>query len=326
MTTNRRTILRVAAAGALAGVTRLAPAQEDKGAVTVLVGAGSTMDYTARMVADQLREGLNRPTIVLSKLGAGGRLALNELKHAPPDGRLLMFSTSSPFAIYPNIYTKLEYDPVTDFTPIAGVTWFDVGIAVAPQLKVENMAQLISWVKAQSGPVVYGCAPGNGSASHFAGIATSVALNLPLTPVPYKDSGPAVTDVITGRIPLLITGTGALVEMHRSGRLRVVGTSGDTRSPQIADVPTLKESGVDVRIVNSAGLYGPAGMSADLVKRIYAATMPMLERADMRDKLVIQSMVPNPMTGKQLADSLAEERKRYAGLVKASGYVPEAAS
>ena len=97
-------------------------AQDDKTPITILVGAASSMDFTARLVADHLREALGRPVVVLSKLGAGGRVALNELKRAAPDGRTLMFSTSSPFAIYPHIYTRLDYDPVADFTPIAGVS------------------------------------------------------------------------------------------------------------------------------------------------------------------------------------------------------------
>jgi tripartite-type tricarboxylate transporter receptor subunit TctC len=128
----RRSTLQGLAAGALSLAAGRAFSQDDKSPITILVGAASSMDFTARLVADHLREALGRPVIVVSKLGAGGRVALGELQRSAPDGHTLMFSTSSPFAIYPNIYNKLGYDPVTDFTPIAGVCWFDVGLATGP--------------------------------------------------------------------------------------------------------------------------------------------------------------------------------------------------
>jgi len=324
---NRRSVMRTLVAGAASiGAPRLF-AQDDKSTVTVLVGAATTMDATARLISEHLREALGRPVITVSKLGAGGRLALNELRRAPPDGRTLMFSTSSPFAIYPNIYTKLDYDPVNDFIPIAGLCWFDVGVAVAPSIGVTDIHQLIDWAKARTKEgtnVVYGAAPGAGSSSHFAGIAMALATGVPMTPVQYKDSGVGIVDLAAGRLPIMITGTSPLVEMHKSGKIRLVAVSGEQRSPLVPEVPTLKESGLDITIQNSAGLYAPAKMPRALVERLYAATMPMLHKPDMRDKMVGQGMVPAPMDGTQLAASLAGERKRYAALVKASGYVPEA--
>ena len=127
--TTRRSTLQNLAAGAAALAAPSIFAAEDKSPITLLVGAASTMDFTARVVGEQLHDALGRTVIVVSKLGAGGRLALGELKRAAPDGRTLMLSTSSPFAIYPTVYTRLDYDPVADFTPIAGVCWFDVSLA-----------------------------------------------------------------------------------------------------------------------------------------------------------------------------------------------------
>jgi tripartite-type tricarboxylate transporter receptor subunit TctC len=321
--TSRRSALQGLAAGALAAAAPMTFAQDDKSAITILVGAASSMDFTARLIAEQLREVLGRPVIVVSKLGAGGRLALGELKRAAPDGRTLMFSTSSPFAIYPHIYTKLDYDPVTDFTPIGGVSWFDVGVATGPLTGASDMRQLIAWTRAKGNAAVYGAAPGAGSSSHFVGIATALATGVPMTPVQYKDSGVGILDLAAGRLPIMITGTSPLVEMHKAGRIRLLAVSGEQRSPLVPEVPTLKEAGVNVTIQNSAGLYGPAKMPRELAERIHAAVLPMLAKPDVREKLAGQGMVPSPLTGPQLAASLAEERKRFEGLVKASGYVPE---
>lgn len=321
----RRQVLRTLAAGAATlGVGRLA-AQDDKSTVTVLVGAATTMDATTRMLSEHLREVLGRPVVTVSKLGAGGRLALGELRRAAPDGRTLMVSTSSPFTIYPNIYTKLEYDPVADFTPIAGLCWFDVALATGPSTGATDLKSLLAWCRAKGPEALYGSAPGNGSASHFAGIGLAQATGLPLSAVPYKDSTVAIGDLITGRLPMLITGTGALTEMHKAGRLRVVATSGESRTPLASDIPTFREAGHDVVVVNSVGLYGPPRMPPDLVARLAAALQPWFARSDQRDKLLGMGMTPKPMTAPQLAASLAEDRARFAQLVKSSGYVPETA-
>ncbi|HSH89358.1 MAG TPA: tripartite tricarboxylate transporter substrate-binding protein [Ramlibacter sp.] len=321
--TTRRSTLQGLAAGALSLAAGRAFSQDDKSPITILVGAASSMDFTARLVAEQLREALGRPVIVVSKLGAGGRVALGELKRAAPDGRTLMFSTSSPFAIYPHIFTKLDYDPVADFTFIGGVTWFDVGVATGPATPAKDMRELIAWAKSRPAPPAYGSAPGAGSSSHFVGIAMSLATGVPMTPVQYKDSGVGIIDTAAGRLPIMITGTSPLVEMHKSGKIRLLAVSGEKRSALVPDVPTLKEAGVNVTIQNSAGLYGPAGMPREMAERIHAAMMPMLSKPDVLQKLAGQGMTPSPMTGPQLAASLAEERKRFEGLVKASGYVPE---
>jgi tripartite-type tricarboxylate transporter receptor subunit TctC len=323
MKATRRTALKAVAAGAAAIAAPSLMAEEDKSVVTILVGAASSMDFTARLVAEQLREALGRPVIVSSKLGAGGRVALGELKRSPPDGRTLMFSTSSAFAIYPNIYRKLDYDPVNDFTFIGGLCWFDVGVACSLQSGIGDMKQLLAWAKSKGKDAVYGAAPGAGSSSHFVGIATSVATGVPMTAVQYKDSGVGLLDLVSGRLPILITGTSPLVEMHKSGRIRIVAVSGEQRSPLVPDVPTLAESGVNVTIQNSAGLYAPAKMPREMAERIYAAMTPMLSKPDIRAKMAMQGMVPAPLTGSQLAASLAEERKRFEALVKASGYERE---
>ena len=321
--TQRRTVLQGLAAGAAALAAPALLAQDDKSPITILVGAASSMDFTARLVAEHLHQALGRPVIVLSKLGAGGRVALGELKRSAPDGRTLMFSTSSPFAIYPHIYTKLDYDPVTDFTPIAGISWFDVGLATGPMTGANNLEQLLAWAKKRPDGAVYGAAPGAGSSSHFLGIAIAQATGIDLRPVQYKDSGIGILDLSAGRLPMLITGTSPLAVQHKAGKIKLVAVSGEKRSPLVPDVPTFKEQGMDVVIQNSAALYGPARMPRELVDRIHAAITPMLSSPDALSKMAGQGMAPYPMTGKELAAWLAVESKRFAGLAKASGYVPQ---
>jgi tripartite-type tricarboxylate transporter receptor subunit TctC len=319
----RRTVLHSVAAGAAVLAAPVLRAQDDKSPITVLVGAASSMDFTARLVAEHLKESLGRPVVVVSKLGAGGRVALNELKRAAPDGRTLMFSTSSLFAIYPHIYTRLDYDPVADFTPIAGISSFDLGMATGPMTNAADLKQLVAWAKGQGPNAVYGDAPGAGSSSHFVGIALAQATGLPLKPVHYKDSGVGVIDLQAGRLPMLITGTSPLAVQHKAGRIKLLAVSGEKRQPLVPDVPTFREQGFDVVIENSAALYGPAKLPREMVERIQAAIIPMLSQPAALEKLAGQGMMPQPMTASQLASWLAVERRRYEVLAKASGYVPE---
>lgn len=321
MTTRRETLKR-AAAMAVASIAGPALAQDDKSTVTVYVGASSSMDFCARLVAEQMREALDRPVITMSRLGAGQRLAMGEVKKAPPDGRSLVFVTNGPFAIYPHIYQKLDYDPDRDFTPIIGVSKFDVAIATGPQTGATTLKELIDWMRARKSETVYASAPGNGSFSHFVGIATSLTTGLPMEHVPYKDSGAGGLDLAAGRIPILITGLSSMTALHKSGKLRLLAISGAERSPLVPEVPTLREAGVNISRSTTTGVFGPAGMAPDLVERLRASIAPMLTNAVVVEKLGQYAMTMWPKTGREMAESIREERAYFGRLAKESGYVP----
>jgi len=321
----RRTLLKTLAATALSIGGSRGFAQDDKSTITLLVGAASSMDFAARIIADQLRESMGRTALVLSRLGAGQRVALGEARRALPDGRTLVYATSGPFTIYPHVYTKLDYDPDRDFTPIAGISSFDVAIATGPATGAADLKQLIAWAKARKGDAVFGSAPGNGSLSHFVGISVGLATGVAMTHVPYKDSGVGIVDLASARLPIMITGLSPLVELHKAGKIRILAVSGDQRSPLVPEVPTLKEAGVNVSSTTSTGLFGPPRMAPELVQRLHAALQPMFASPGLKDKLAQQGMTLWPANAQQLASLLVDERKRFEVLVKASGYVPEAA-
>jgi tripartite-type tricarboxylate transporter receptor subunit TctC len=319
--TTRRTVLR-GLAGAAAALAGPAFAQEDKSPITVLVGAASSMDFTARLIAEQLRQSLDRPAIVVSKLGAGQRLALGECKRAQPDGRTLVFATSGPFAIYPHVYSKLDYDPVADFTPIVGVSKFDVAVSTQPKMTGANTLQeLVAWAKARKpGDAVFGSAPGNGSLSHFLGLSIGLATHTQLTHVAYKDSGVGLLDLASGRLPMMITGLQPQIEFHKAGKIKILAVSGDKRSPLVPDVPTLQEAGINIASSTSTGVFGPAGMSPELVKRIHDAIAPMLSNAETVQRLNQQTMTIWKASPTELASEIRDESQHFAGLVKASGF------
>ncbi|MFZ9299031.1 MAG: Bug family tripartite tricarboxylate transporter substrate binding protein [Hylemonella sp.] len=325
MNTRRATLKTIAAGAACLASPGLLRAQES-GAITILVGAASSMDITARIIAEHYKEALGRTTVVMPKLGAGQRLALGEVRRAAPDGRTLLFATSGPFSVYPHIFTKLDYDPTADFTPIAGVSYFDVAIAThTPTSGATDLRQLIDWAKNQGSKAVFGSAPGNGSLSHFVGISIGMAAKFQWTHVPYKDSGVGIVDLAAGRLPVMITGLQPLIEMHKAGRIRILAISGDKRSPLVPEVPTLREAGVPISSTTSTGLFGPAKMPPEMVNRLHDALQPMFAKAAIRERLTQLAMTVWPQTPAQLSAHLAEELKRFEVLVNASGYQREPA-
>ena len=320
----RRVVLGALAGTPIALAARRAAAQDDRQVITVFVGAASSMDFTARVIAEQLQTSLGRPVIMQAKLGAGQRVALGEARRAAPDGRTLVYATSGPFAIYPHIYTKLDYDPDRDFTPIAGISTFDVAISTGPLTGATTLKEMIAWARAKGPDAVFGSAPGNGSLSHFLGISVNLAADLKMTHVPYKDSGVGLIDLASSRLPMMITGLSPQVELHKAGKIKLLAVSGETRSPLVPEVPTLKEAGLNLSSSTSTGLFGPPRMAPELVQRLHAAVQPIFSNAATQEKLAQQGMVPWQRTGAELAASIVEERKRFEMLVKASGMQPEA--
>ena len=323
MSTRRQVAIGLAGS-ALFGTLVSAAAQDDKAPIRLLVGlaAGGSNDVAARILADKLKDLLGRPVIVENRLGAGQRLALGELRRSPPDGRTLILATNSPFTIYPHIYTKLDYDPVKDFTPVAGVTRFDIGFATGPFTGTTDLRQWIAWAKSNPSQTSYGT-PGAGTLPHFLGVAFAQAIGLNMPMIPYKGGAVALTDLVGGHLPLLIDGLSDMIEMNRSGKIHVLAVAGDVRSPLLPDVPTLKERGIDITSVITVGVFGPAGMPADVVRDLNAAITKAVKSPEVIERFSHNGLIAAPAQPQELAATLAAESKRLDVLVKASGYVAE---
>lgn len=322
MQNSRRLAIKTIAAG-LAGATSWSHAQDDKSPITILVGAPTAIDATARMIADAMRESLGRPVIVSQKLGAGQRLAVNEARRAAPDGRTLVFTTSGVMTLYPFIFKKLDYDPETDFTPIAGIASFNVAIAVSAASGITSYAQLIEHLRKQGPGATFGSAPGSGSLTHFIGTAMARQSGLQLTHVGYKESPAGVVDLLGGNLPVLVTGFPALIELHRAGRIRMLAVAGEARTSLAPEIPTFKEVGLNVSGTTTMALYGPARIPAEIVQRWNVALQPIFSDPSVKQKLEGQAVSLSPLSPQALAQLGRTERRFMGEMVKASGYVPE---
>lgn len=318
----RRHVLAATLGSLLAFGSGSALAQDDKAPIRLLVGlaAGGTVDIAARLVAEKLSASLGRTVIVDNKPGAGQRLALGELRRAAPDGRTLMLTTDGPFVINPHIFRKLDY-AATDFTPIAGVADFDLGLGVGPKVDIKDMKQFLAWARTNK-TVIYG-SPGNGTLPHFSGVALGQAAGVEMTHVPYKGGTPAAQDLVGGQIPSLITSLNDMIELHRAGRIRIIAVSGEKRSQVLPEVPTMIESGVNVSGTVKIGVYAPAGLPPALARQYEQAILAAVRAPDVREKMLQNSMNPAPLAGEALAAAARAEVKRLEPIVKASGYQPE---
>jgi tripartite-type tricarboxylate transporter receptor subunit TctC len=305
----------------LAGTAAPAMAQ-DKTPIRIVVGvqAGATTDMVARLLAEKLRESFGETVIVENRPGAAQRIALGEVKKANPDGRSLLIASSAAFSIMPHIYgDQLGYDPVKDFTPITRVVAFQVGFGAGLHTGATNVAEYLAWVKKSPANLAF-ASPGAGTSSHFAGLMLAKATGVPLTHVPYKGSAAALSDLMGGHIGMLTTAFSDLPQLHKEGKLRIIATAGNSRSPQAPDVPTLKEQGIDVGFDVAFDLYTTGNVPPEMVKRLNAVFVKAIQAPDARQKFDSIGLQTAGTSAEELAALQAAETRMWAEPVKSSGY------
>jgi tripartite-type tricarboxylate transporter receptor subunit TctC len=238
--------------------------------VRILVGfsPGATTDLLARVFARQLSQNTGQPFVVESKLGAGGAIAAQEVARAPADGYTLLVTTSSTHSVAPAMSTKLPYNTVTDFTPIAHLADSPLVMLASPTIGVKNVAELIALARQKPDSLNYSSS-GVGTLGHLTTEAFKAQAGISMTHVPYKGSAQAIPDLMNGNVQITWDSIGTGLAPAKDGRVRALAVSGPRRSPLAPDIPTISESGLPgFSVVFWFGLYGPAGMSPQLAQRI----------------------------------------------------------
>lgn len=315
--------LAAAAVTAIASFATPSAFAQDR-ALRIWVGfpPGGSVDTIARLLAEKLKVSLGQNVIVENKPGAAGRLILGELKRMPPDGQNLVLSPSGATVIAPWLYNNLPYDPIKDFTPVARVVNFDFAITAGPAAPAGDIKSVLAWMKANPGKANYATS-GAGTVPHFTGVLLSQVSGVPLTHVAYRGGAPAAQDLIGGQIPLMVDTASETLEHHKAGKVRILAVTGDRRTRALPDVPTLKESGIDVSAEAFFGLYGPAGMPADVVARIDRAVADALRDPALQDRIYGFGLVPSHASSAELAASQAAHLRRWEAPIKASGFKAE---
>jgi len=309
---------RLIALALLTGLATLAQAQ-DKPPLRILVGfaPGGSADVLARMVADGLRDDFG-PIVVDNKPGAGGRLALNLVKAAKPDGQTVIVLPSGPMVLFPHVYKKLDYDPVRDFTPVSQIARFQFGVVAGPATGAKTLAEMNALAKAKPGASSYGT-PGAGTLPHFMGVLMEQSSGITLNHVPFQGGAPANNALLGGHIDYKFDVVSETAELHRSGKVRIIGVTGGQRDPQVPEVPTLKEAGVNMEATAWFAMYGPAGLKGEALTRLERAMMKMVRDPAMQAKLRALGYDPIGSGSADLAAAQKVDLARWEKPIKATG-------
>jgi tripartite-type tricarboxylate transporter receptor subunit TctC len=302
----------------LAGFAITAIAQ-DKPPLKILVGfpPGGSADVIARLVGDALRDDFGT-IVVENRPGAGGRIALAAVKAAKPDGQTVIVLPSGPMVLFPHVYKKLEYDAVKDFTPVSLIAHFQFGVVSGPASNAKSIAEMLSKAKADPKTATYG-SPGLGTLPHFMGVLMEQSTGVPLTHVPFQGGGPANTALLGGHIGYKFDVVSETAELHRAGKVRIIAVTGDTRDPQVPEVPTMKESGVNMVATAWFAMYAPAGIPPDALARLERAMAKAIRQPAMQDKLLKLGYQPVGSTSAELAAAQRADLARWEKPIKATG-------
>ena len=286
---------------------------------------GGSADTLARVLAQQLA-GIAPTVIVDNKPGAGGRIALEAVKNSEADGATLVMTPASMVAVYPHIYRKLPYDPVTDFSPVGRVAAAPFILAVGPQVPVEvkSLSDFIKWGKANPTLASYGSS-GAGSIPHFTGVALGKAAGLDWAHVAYKGAAPAMNDLLGGQIAANVSVMSNALPHVQAGKLRALAVSSVQRNSALPSVPTFAEAGVkEAAAVEWFGLFAPARTPADVINRLSQALNAAERSKPFQDALAKGGFdAVGADTPSTFANVLKADIQRWGQIVKSSGFTPE---
>jgi tripartite-type tricarboxylate transporter receptor subunit TctC len=319
-------IVRTALAAFCLAIPAVTGAQAQPGGEPIRIVSpyppGGVGDAVARLIAEHIKTDLGRPIIIENKAGAAGRLGVQFVKSASANGDVLLFVPIAPMVMFPHVYENLGYDPAADFAPISQIATFDLGVAVGAAVPAKSLKELEAWLRANPGQATYGT-PAAGSLPHFFAVLFAREAKLDLRHVAYKGNPQAITDLIGGHLPMHFTSSQDLVETHKSGRIRVLATSGDKRSIVLPEVPTFAESGYAIRGHGWYGLYAPAKTAQDVLARLNKAVVAAIRKAEIQDRLTALGLQPTGSSAAELARVQKADSEFWGPVVKASGFKPD---
>jgi tripartite-type tricarboxylate transporter receptor subunit TctC len=285
--------------------------------IIVPFAPGGTADTLGRLVAQKVGESLKANFVVENRGGAGGALGSDLAAKAAPDGYTLVVSGIASHVIAPLLPQGTPYDPVGDFTHIAMFGGPPAVLAVHPSLEAKDLRQLVALAKAK--PLSYG-SPGNGTQGQLVAELFKQRAGIDMQHVPYKGASGAVTDLIAGHIPVISTTLTTAASQIRAGRARALAISAAARLPEFPDVPTYREMGYpDLVATVWFSLSGPANLPDEIVAKLNTEVNRALDLPDVRERLKPEGIVPQRMSAREFSALVAEEVKRWAPVVKASG-------
>ena len=286
--------------------------------IVIPLSPGGTTDVPGRMVAQKLSGTLGQQFFVENKAGAGGIIGSDFVAKAKSDGYTLLL-TASPFVIAPHVYKSMPYNALTDFAPVVRIATGPYVLVVHPSLGVKSVKELIALAKQQPGKIDF-ASSGNGGAQHLVTELFMYMAGIKLNHVPYKGSGPAQQDLMSGIIKVSFVGTPIAIPHMKSGRLNALGVSTAKRSPEMPEVPTIAEAGVPgYEATVWIGMLAPAGTPSEIVAKLNGEISKLVRTDEMQKLLAPTGMEPDPDTPAQFAAYLKADYDKWGKVVHDSG-------
>lgn len=310
--------------GALAVMPMVASAQAESypsRPITLIIPfpAGGTTDVVGRIVAERLTAELGQTVVAENRGGAGGSIGSNAIAKAKPDGYTLGIATVSTHGINPAVYKKLPFDAKKDFTPITNVAAVPNIVTVNPKVKAQNMQEFVALAKAEPGALSYASA-GHGSVANMMGELFKMASKTDLLHVPYRGSGPALTDTLAGQVDTFFDNLPTSLPHVKSGKLRALAVAWPQRVTALPDVPTFAEVGLpEVNDASWFGLIAPAGLPADILEKLNAATVKVLKSPEVIERLASLGAAPIGNTPAEFAKQISDRIDQSAVVAKQAG-------
>jgi tripartite-type tricarboxylate transporter receptor subunit TctC len=284
---------------------------------------GGSTTIIARILADRLSDALGRPIVVDNRGGAGGSIAARQVAKSAPDGYTLLLAFSATLAISPSMFPNVGYDPRTDFAPIGMIGMAPSVLVVHPAVPAHSVAELITFAKTSPGKVQYGSAS-IGTVNHLAAELLASMADVKLSHIPYKGTGPAISDLLGGHISMMFAPIPAAHANIAAGMLRALGVSSLTRSSLLPDVPTIAETGLpSFEATQRSTLLAPAGTPRSIVERLNRELNAILATDDVRQRLALEGAEPIPGPPEEYSIDVDREARRWSKLVHAIGLKAE---
>jgi tripartite-type tricarboxylate transporter receptor subunit TctC len=279
---------------------------------------GGPTDILGRIVAQNLSERFGQQVVVENKPGASGMIGADLVAKSPPDGYTLL-ANASIHVINPSLYKNPTYDAIKDFTPVSLIAEVPLVLVVAPELPVKSVKDLIALAKTKSGKLNF-ASSGNAAAPHLAGEAFKIATGVDMQHVPYKGSGPALTDLMGGQVQLMFDSLPSSISHIKSGKLRAIAVTTAKRASALPNVPTIAESGVPGFDISTwYGIWAPAGTPKEIVSKLSDEIAKIVKLPDVRERLAGLGAEPVGNSPDEFAAYCRSELAKWAKIVKASG-------
>ena len=280
---------------------------------------GGTTDILARTVGDKLAVALGQPVIIENKPGAGGGLGADFVAKSAPDGYTILGGTISTNAINASLYKNLPYDPVKDFIPITMIARVPNMLVLNNDVPAKSVAELVVLMKANPGKYTF-ASSGNGTSQHLSGELFKSVAGVDMQHIPYKGSPPALQDVMGGSVTMTFDNITTAWPLAKGGKLRALGVTTAKRSPAAPDVPTLAEAGLTGYEIGSwQGVFAPAGTPPDIVKRLNAEIVKIINSPEVNEKLLLLGAEPVGNSSEEFTVFVKAEVVKWGDIVKKSG-------